>query len=423
MSLELLRANIEKEKTLVKGINEESIKLEALIVEEEGADVEKNKTRIGGLIDGEVEQIKVLNDALPDLISNLDFYKKLGLPAAKEKPKLLKIDYKEGKGTTQAAIKKKDQMKFLKAATKVGVAKKAGKALEVKGEEKPTANAYLRFSNKYFRKFSERLIAKKLFDKTNRNLRMITSPILLHSYVSMLLMSTVLAFIVGLVIGLPFFFFGIVLIPLSVISGLPLLTFLLFYAYPGSQRKTLEKQINQELPFVTIYMSAVATSGIEPTKIFDILVRTKDYPSTNREIKKLLNYINFYGYDIVTALRYGSKQSPSERLSLLFNGLATTITTGGELSGFLKKHSEGLLFDYRLEREKYTKVAETFMDIYISIVIAAPMILMILFVLISLTGYASGFLTPNILSILVIFMISVLNIGFLLFLNFKQPKF
>ena len=136
-----------------------------------------------------------------------------------------------------------------------------------------------------------------------------------------------------------------------------------------------------------------------------------------------MNYINFYGYDLVSALRLASKHSPSERLGMLFNGLATTIRSGGELTEFLKKHADSLLFDYRLEREKYTKIAETFMDIYISILIAAPMILMILFILLSLTGYGSGFMTPALLSIAIISIISVLNVGFLLFLNVKQPKF
>jgi archaellum biogenesis protein FlaJ (TadC family) len=39
-----------------------------------------------------------------------------------------------------------------------------------------------------------------------------------------------------------------------------------------SRKKSLNKEINQELPFMTIYMAAIATSGIEPSKIFDILV-------------------------------------------------------------------------------------------------------------------------------------------------------
>jgi flagellar protein FlaJ len=115
--------------------------------------------------------------------------------------------------------------------------------------------------------------------------------------------------------------------------------------------------------------------------------------------------------------------SPSDRLSQLFDGISTTITSGGELTTFLDKHSESLLFDYRLEREKYTHVAETFMNIYISVVIAAPMIMLMLFILMSLTSLGVGFLGPAAIGVLTVLVIVLLNIGFIVFLNMKQPKF
>jgi flagellar protein FlaJ len=229
--------------------------------------------------------------------------------------------------------------------------------------------------------------------------------------------------IAGILIFLIAFVMGAWIFGLSLLVALPVIIFLLFYQFPASQRKALEKEINQELPFLTIYMSAISGSGIEPSKMFGILSTSKDYPFSSREIRKLNNYINFYGYDAVSALKMASKNCPSEKLSLVFDGLATTISSGGRLTEFLDKHSETLLFDYRLEREKYTRVAETFLNIYISVLIAAPMILMLLFILMSLTGFGSIALSPGNLTILMIMIISFLNIGFLLLLNSKQPKF
>ena len=254
-------------------------------------------------------------------------------------------------------------------------------------------------------------------------MRKITSPIIISSYLSLMLFCICLAFVFAILIAMFLLFFKASIVAvLLVVFLIPIIIFISFYIYPSSARKSLEKNINQELPFLTIYMSAIATSGIEPSKIFSIIAVSNDYPFTRREIKKLINYINFYGYDLVSALRQMAKNSPSERLALLFDGLSTTITSGGELTAFLNKHSETLLFDYRLEREKYTQVAETFMDIYISVVIAAPMMLMMLFVLMSVTGFNS-FLTTQVLSVLMILIIALINIGFILFLNIKQPKF
>ena len=105
----------------------------------------------------------------------------------------------------------------------------------------------------------------------------------------------------------------------------------------------------------------------------------------------------------------------------MFGGLSTTIHSGGGLKEFFEKRGETLLIGYRLEREKYTRIAETFMDIYISVVIAAPMILMLLLILISISQMDFG-LTQNQLSILIISIISVINIIFIGFLHIKQPN-
>ena len=81
------------------------------------------------------------------------------------------------------------------------------------------------------------------------------------------------------------------------------------------------------------------------------------------------------------------------------------------------------MFDFKLEREKYTKTSETFMDIYISVVIAAPMIFLMLFVIMGSTGATETFLglSAGVLSFLIILAITLLNLGFLLFLRMKQP--
>jgi Flp pilus assembly protein TadB len=351
-------------------------------------------------ITGLIKQLEVINNAIPEIVKGVKFYADLPpFSDVRKKPikGMLKVRYQpeKHKDVKELGIKKKEHVKFLEGVTKARQAskklekKKASQGVSIK-DTKSTA-AFIRTSNKMFGSLSAKLVKERAFQSLNKELRKITSPFLLNTYISMMLFATMISLIIGIFLGAAAFIFIGVGVAIGIVVIAPLTTFLLFYSYPSSERKNLEKEINQELPFVAIYMGAVATSGIEPSQIFSILVKTKDYPKTQREIKKLLNYINYYGYDLVNALRYASKTSPSEKLAMLFNGMGTTIRSGGELTDFLKKHSETLLFDYRIEREKYTKLSETFMDIYISIVIAAPMIMMILFVLI--------------------------------FLNMKQPKF
>jgi flagellar protein FlaJ len=185
------------------------------------------------------------------------------------------------------------------------------------------------------------------------------------------------------------------------------------------ERKSAEVQIDYELPFATINMAAIAGSLINPVKIFEIIISSDEFPSVKKEITKLMNSVNVYGEDIVTALRNASYTSPSKKMSELFNGLATTINSGGDLTNFFETRAESLLFDYKINREKETKTAETFMDLYISIVIAAPMIFMLLLMMIKISGLGISLATSTITLIMVgsVFMI---NIFFLVYLHLKK---
>ncbi len=105
----------------------------------------------------------------------------------------------------------------------------------------------------------------------------------------------------------------------------------------------------------------------------------------------------------------------------MLNGLATTITTGGSLTSFLEKRAETLLFDYKLERDKQTRSAETFMDLYISVVIAAPMILMLMLILMSVSGIGLG-MGVAALTVIIVSIVAIINVLFLVFLHIRQPK-
>lgn len=435
MSLELLKNNINKELNIVHECKDLNEKLIVIQNKPNFSQLEKDEANIiVSSLNALYQQIDILNNSIPDLLKNISFYNPLSDDSSgkmnidngnksdksnKSKTNILEVKYSVDNSNEKLGIKKEDQKKFLENLTSY-------QKLIPKLKKESSFNAfdpYILISNKMFRKTSNFLLEKGYFKDIKNDLRKITSPLLLDTYLSMSIFSTFISLFAGLLIGVLFYFlsFGIG-ISIATIFFIPILVFFMFIIYPSSKRKSLDKEINQELPFMTIYMAAIATSGIEPSKIFDIVVSSKEYPAIQREVKKLTNYINFYGYDLVSSLKKSAQNCPSERLAQLFDGLATTITSGGELTTYLSKHSETLLFDYRLEREKYTHIAETFMSIYISVVIAAPMILMILFILMSLAKFGIN-MSIQTISFLTVIIVGLLNVLFLSFLNMKQPKF
>ena len=390
------------------------------------------------MLNGQIEKLKSslnnVNDELLIALEEINIQTPLGNSN--------KITYEEAINT-QTTPDKKEKINPQRSKEKMSELdreilkrlKRKKEEIVTKKEKKPSQ--YAKWANNLFGERVKSLIRQKKLVSLEKDLIKSNLAYTSITYISILILTTIISLGIAIIIFVFFLFFNIApelpiitrstelfgarLIKIVwVIFLVPLGTFLFMYLYPSLEKKSLEGRINQELPFATIHMAAISGSMIEPLKVFSIISSTKEYPNLEREFNKLLNEINIYGYDIVTALKNLALNCPSSKLAELFNGLATTITSGGDLFDFFEKRSQTLLFEYRLDKEKRTKTAETFMDIYISVVIAAPMILMLLLMMMKVSGLGVSLSTSTI-TLLVVGGVSLINVFFLIFLQIKQP--
>ncbi len=392
------------------------------------------------------EYLKRTNSEIPGILKRINT-DATPLPAMQEKKEIkeekkiekeIPAERKTGISVSPVMWAKKYSMKELKPTEleKKTLKRMRKKLVKKEAERESTPNVYIMFANKLFSDFSEKIINKKTFEDLERDLIKGNLKFTSRSYISVIFLSTFISIFIGIVLALFFLFFNLEAMPpfitrVSEAFGLrlikiiwipilaPFLTFTVMYIYPGLEKSSAESRIDEELPFATIHMSAISGAMIDPSKIFDIIILTKEYPFLEKEFKKLLNEINIYGYDLVSALRNRAYNSPSKKLSELMNGLATTINSGGYLPEFFEKRSQTLLFEHNLEKEKKTKAAETFMDIYISIVIAAPMILMVLLMMMKISGLGIS-LSTSMITLIMVLSVTMINIVFLTFLQLKR---
>jgi Flp pilus assembly protein TadB len=308
-----------------------------------------------------------------------------------------------------------------------------------KAEKKEKVNKYIEKANKTFSEFSISLFNQRTLYTLEKDLTRANLKFTPTSYLSVIMLTTVISFFVAVLLVLILLFFKIsLLFPfISVIKedylmrflkifwmifAFPIITFLGMYFYPSAEKKSLEQKIDQELPFATIHMSAIGGSMVGPNKIFEIMTYTKEYPALEKEFTKIINEINIYGYSLVSALKRTANNTSSKKFAELLNSLATNINSGGNTLKFFDERAKSLLFEYQLEKEKRTKSSETFMDIYISAVIAAPMILMLLLMMMKMSGFGIG-LSVSAITIIMLLSVSSINVAFLIFLQLKQSNY
>jgi hypothetical protein len=431
MKIDEIKRNLEQEKKIIKEI----LYLQGTIQSLDESERSFYQTTLNSLRN----QLKILNNALLSLINDISFAKpltpiasttnyvkpyvdapkKVVSPSEPIKMKYISPNTKE---QVFVSIDKKEKEKFAKelrlSETNLDQLKKSTKTKQVVTRKYGTL---ARISNKVYGRLGESL--SPLFKDVKIDLRSANILFLLPTYVSMALFVSTIGFLIALVL----FILAMVFFPQNAIlwAGwfflLPIFSFGIFYFGPSLKKGSVEKNITAELPFATIYMGAIAGSNVEPIRIFKIVAASPEYPYFGMEISKVINQVELYGLDLVNALKNVANIATNRRFAELLGGIATNILSGGSLKSYLDKKAENYLMDYRLEMEKYSAVAGTFMDIYISVLITAPLILMMVFVVIQLTNMNVG-LSAQAIFILVICFVALANIIFLIVLHLKQPK-
>ncbi|MFC1742036.1 type II secretion system F family protein [Nanoarchaeota archaeon] len=260
-------------------------------------------------------------------------------------------------------------------------------------------------------------------------LRLGNVKVLSNTYVNMMVLGVLSSLVAGL------FLFGIFFtsmrIPIEQIIFRTLMMSMLaglavfggFYAYPYSKLKKRRRSINTNLPFAINHMAAVASSGVAPVKMFKLISESREYGEVSVEVEKIVNYVEIFGYDVLTALKAVAATTPSFHFKDFFEGMVSTTQTGGDLKQYFSQKAEEAMTHYKMERQKYTETIATYSDIYTGILIAAPLFFVAALSLVSLLGGKIGGMNVNVIIVIGTYVvIPFMNVAFMTFLTVTQPE-
>ena len=328
---------------------------------------------------------------------------------------LKELNIKEKKKSVKVKVRKKEIQEFVKSHTKK---KKKSKEFKIY-----KSNILSKVSNFFMEDFAFFLSKKypEFTDKLVKDLTLANIRILSKSYISMMLFFTAMAFPIITAIA----FIALLKIWLALLIGIgsAVLTFFIFLKYPSYEKVTRAKLIKQELVFAMIHMSAVASSGATPIKIFKLLSDSKEYKHLQPEFERILNYINVFGYNLTTSLKAVAASTASPGFRELLYGLASTIETGGGMKEYLNSKADDALINYRLDQQKYLEVISTYSEIYTGILIAAPLLFIVTLAILERKSPELGGISISKIALLSVFLvIPLLNILFILLLEMSKTE-
>ncbi len=268
-----------------------------------------------------------------------------------------------------------------------------------------------------------------LFKKLYNGLRLANVKMLSNTYVNIMVLFFFLSFLVSVPGG--FFFFAkrsadfldviVKTIFTALIAGAAV--FIGFYSYPFAKIKDRNRNINSNLPFAINHMAAVASSGVPPTRMFQLIADSTEYGEVSIEVAKIVEYIELFGYDFLTAVKSVASISPSPAFKDFLEGMVSTIESGGDIKEYLSQKAAEAMLNYELERQKYEESISTYSDVYTGILIAAPLFFVTALSMMSMLGGMAAGLDVNVITVVGTYVIvPLLNVGFLFFLNMTQPE-
>ncbi|MBI2142818.1 type II secretion system F family protein, partial [Candidatus Woesearchaeota archaeon] len=235
-------------------------------------------------------------------------------------------------------------------------ARRVKKILEVEKPEVYQGSSVGLIANLTVRKISLLLVDTfpEFFGFLYNALRAANVKVLSNTYVNIMILSTLFvmssSFIIMLVtffvIGYPIYQIALRAFILSIISGFACAT--IFYAYPFVKIKERRRNIMTNMPFAINHMAAVATSGVPPVSMFELIAASREYAEIGIEVKKIVDFINIFGYDLLTAIRTVAATTPSQPFKEFLEGMVSTIETGGDLDRYLRQEADQAALTYNL---------------------------------------------------------------------------
>jgi len=274
---------------------------------------------------------------------------------------------------------------------------------EERGEKKYHALAYAIFGP-----FTDKLLPHT--EDLRVKLRKAGMKISLRAYVSLMFMNSFIVMVATFIyLNLILKLFAFSSIQVTMLSlGFAFMswaiTFYMHYAYPSIKAASRKVAMDVELPYAVSYMAILSSAGVSPEKMFRALAELK-IPAISQEARDIVRDIELFGYDVFTAIEEAIRRSPSEKFSEILEGMVATARSGGELRRYLIEEARRLMRLRRIESRRVTTSLATAAELYIAAAVFGPLVFVVLLSVMAMMGGTVLGLSPNILLMIVVYLL------------------
>jgi flagellar protein FlaJ len=189
--------------------------------------------------------------------------------------------------------------------------------------------------------------------------------------------------------------------------------------FPALLKKHRATRINLTLHSAVAYMYAMQRGGAELTTIFASLADNASiFGEVAMEFMQFVRDVDYFGYDLITALKHLGETTPSEKLRDFIQDLLSVIDSGAGMGEFFAGRVRTYQEEARFELKQFITTLEFVAETYVTLFVAGPLFLIIIMVVMGLIGGMG--LTA--LSVVCYAIIPIGSILFIVFLSMISEK-
>ena len=210
----------------------------------------------------------------------------------------------------------------------------------------------------------------------------------------------------------------VIILPILVLTSM----FVYSWVYPSYLVGERKRKLEAALPTAASYMTAMASAGVTPDRIFLSLTKEKIGEAIVKDAKKISRDIQVFGYDIVLALSQASLRSPSPKYSSFLEGIIGTFTSGGELQRFLEVSTETLMEDKVQSERNFIETLGIMAELFMVLGVVSPIFFIVILAMMSMLGGAGADNSTVMMAVLVYIIIPVSELAIIVLIDGQQPE-
>lgn len=207
--------------------------------------------------------------------------------------------------------------------------------------------------------------------------------------------------------------------PLILSVVLTLVTFVVLAWYPLYVRDMAVNEIEKNLLYTVTFMLMLSKGGLAIERIIERVSETEQSKYLRSFFNKFLVNISVFGFNPQESLQDIKNRSPSEIFTRLLDSIINTIQTSGNLSSLFQFEAELLIQRKEEENNELLNNLGFLSEIYVTILVIAPLLLLVLLTTFSFAGQASGTSGINSLNLVVFVGIPLLSILMMILIDMQ----